>query len=675
MFDFKLYKEGLRRSTLISALFIAVMMLGAILIPVANITSQMRATSYGWALGRTVIEGLDTNIILLLSAAALSPVLTLYLFSFLNKRNSSDFYHSIPHKRETLFASFAAAVLTWVLGGIWLCTGLSLLIYSFFPAYVMLNMTSILLATLGLSAACILVVGATLIAMSLTGGTFANIVTALLIIFLPRVILTTFTSIVMQMTRIVPVENFGIIGDGSFNIPFGFMFNMFNGGMDLNQVFIRGALYTAVLGLIYLGIAIVLFKKRRSETAQNPAPNRGMQSAIRVTVAFVVCLPALAIIAMGLRFERGSQRLGSDILPLVAIYAIAVIVYLAYELITTKKLSNIAKALPGLGILVLLNVVFLSGIMISRSVILNRRFEPNQIASVRVLLFDDTWRGGSDWISWVPYETIRTREVEIQDEDAITILLETLDRNIEWARGEPFWGSPYSGMILFETTGGRSVQRSLMFTEAVGQEFSQILAGIDEYAEALLTLPENPGEIHSHNLPEEAAREIFEILREEVAGLDSTAWRPGQNLPLPTYGTLFVQGFIYGQTYRSFYEITSTTPLTADVFIRHTNAQNYENVIRALEHMLAEGLLGSISIHGYNTPYPVSFHRWERTRGEDLVNLLLDAVREQGQNPVDRERRHYNITVFGWWDELDGWHPGGEFFFNSDCEELFEALR
>jgi len=664
MLDFKLYKEGLRRSTLISALFIAIMILGAVLIPISNITSQMRAAQHGWTHGRTVIEGIEMNVASILAMVAFAPVLTLYLFSFLNKRSSSDFYHSIPHKRETLFVSFAAAILTWVLGGIWLCTGVSLLIYSFFPAHVMLNMTSILLTTLGLSAACILVIAATLIAMSLTGGTFANIITALLIIFLPRVILTAFTTIVVQLTRIVPVENFGIIGDGSFNIPFGFVWSIFDGGVN-DQLFIRGALYTIVFGIIYFGIALTLFKKRRSETAQNPAPNKIMQSAIRIAVAFVVCIPALAVMA------AGNAR--HDILPIVAIYAIAVIVYLAYELITTRKLSNIAKALPGLGILVLLNVVFLSGVMVSRNAILNRRFEAHQIASVRVLSFEDSWAFGDDRVS---YETLRAREVEIQDEVAIALLLETLDRNIAFARGEDELRNIQNhGMILFETGRGRGVQRRLMFTIELTREFSQILSGIDEYSAAFMALPENPQEVNLGNLPEENAREIFEVLREEATGLDLTTWRPGigfANEDSPHYGLLFVQGIIDGQTYRSFYTITSATPRAADALIRHTNAQNFDGVVRALENMPE----GGFSVIGHNTPYPVnygSWDRWGRALDVDLVRLLLDAVRDQGQNPVDRERRHYVIHVSGW-DENYEWF-GGEFFFNSDCDELLELLK
>jgi len=282
-------------------LFIAIMKLGAILIPIGNISTQMTALANGWAIGRMLIDGLGGNFALYLALVAFAPFMTLYMFSFLNKRNASDFVHSLPHKRETLFVSYTAAVLTWVLGGLWLSVGITLVIYMIGSAYVLVNVSSMLLVALGLSAGCFLVIAATLMAMSVTGGVFSNITTALLILFLPRTISYVFSTFVIMGTgHLVPLANFGLFGDFSFHIPFSFLYSIlesFRFRFELSLI--HGALYTAVLGLVYLAVALVLFKRRRSETAGSPAQSGVLQAAIRIAVAFVVCLVPIALILGG----------------------------------------------------------------------------------------------------------------------------------------------------------------------------------------------------------------------------------------------------------------------------------------------------------------------------------------------------------------------------------------
>jgi len=681
MLNFGLYKEGLKRSMILSLLFIITMMLGAVLIPIANIMSQMRSIENGWFHGPIIVSGFGDNIALFIALIAFAPILTLYLFSFLNNRNSSDFYHSIPHKRETLFISFTASILTWVLGGIWLCTAVTMAIYSFSSAYVIIDMPTVLFTTIGLSIACILVIGATLIAMSVTSSAFSNIIATLLILFLPRIIITSFIAIVIDLTRVVSIENFGFIGNNSYNIVFGFVTLIFNPSIHLYQLFTQGIFYTAILGLIYLGIGLILFKRRKSEASQTPALNNYIQATVRIALAFLVCIPAVWGITYLINREAGFRY--DDILSLITIYTIALIVYFAYELITTKKLKSIIKALPGLGILVLLNIIFITGITFTQNAILDRELEVNEVASVQVMLLHERHLSGS-----LPYGQHLAQNVKIQDDELTSILLLYLAREVAQARkgNTPFFqGNQRQITAVFETTSRQTIRRNFPLPENAILTTLEILNQHEEYRAAALTLPENPSEIWSgrfNDLSEEALRDTYETLREEVRDLDLMIWQriawtfPNRFADIIHYGELHVTSTLgRGHTYMGRYSITNFTPRTADKFIQHTNNYNFE----ATEYLLEIASASSdehinIFINVHNDP---DYHNVPSSRArfvdQDVAKILLEAIREQQDNPVNREQVHYSIEISNFMPRPNELIQG-RFFFNSDNAELLRFL-
>lgn len=677
MFNFKLYKEGLRKSLFIAALFIAIMKLGAVLIPISNITANVRAIEYGWGHGRLVIEGLGGNIALVLAMAAFAPFITLYLFSFLNKRSSSDFYHSLPHKRETIFVSYTAAILTWVIGGIWLSTGISLAIYAVGAEHVLLNLSSVIFTTLGLTAGCLLVIGAVLMAMGVTGTAFSNIVTALLIVFLPRMIMTAFTDMIVSTTQIVNSASFGIFGNSAYHIPFHFLVNNMLGmhAGRIEQTFIHGALYTAVLGLIYLVIALFLFKRRRSETAGNPAQSGVLHAMIRIAVAFTVCLMPLSMLFMSSRGFGWADALG-----ILALYAIAVIAYFAYELITTRKISNIVRALPGLGILVLLNIAFLLGLNAGEAAILNRTLEVSNIAAVRVESLGDDhsmWWDGS-----VPYEMRRAQEIEIADEALSGLLLDALARNIATIRDphDDLWRQPtLQASIAFVQTSGGSVQRRIRLTLTEHEQVLQLLDQHREYADLFLNLPEHPEEVVIWQISDEAALEVYELLREEVRSLDLATWRGMQAHSFQGgvmhYAAVEVRGFIGRDVYRNTYSITGATPRALDRFLYHVNAENFAGVEAGFVYGLSYGRIDSLIVHGFGEWEHIHFNRWDidmqQSATAELIEALLDAIRTQGNTPVDRSLPHLSVQISHW--TPDGELVGGTLFFNAD-EDLIDLL-
>lgn len=683
MFNLELYKEGLKKSALLSAILITVMMIEAILAPIRNIMAQTQAMEVGLWFERLIIVGLSGNLDFI-AMIIFAPILTLYLFSFLHKNDSNGFFNSIPYKKETIFVSYTAVILTWIFSSIWLCTITTIVIYSFATTYVIVNVTYILLATLGLMINCVLVIGATLIAISVTNSVFTSLVTALVISFLPRIILAAFVMMVVGITRIVSPENFGFIGnifyDIVYNIPFGFMMSnhsiSFSYHIYMDRIFTQGILYTVVLSLIYLGIAFILFKKQSNETTRSLALNRIAHTTVRIGLAFAVCIPALWVIVHGvigdINFNWIIQYgqvgvISSGFEYILTFYVAAAVVYFAYELITTKKLLNMLKILPGLGILVLLNIVFIAGATFTHNAILDREFEISEIKAVQILSLDE-WHLGM-----LPYESHQTREVKIQDEQLTAFLLEHLAKNIAQIRRTDrifyFWqsggiflnyfekaegvfpghfltvGPPtMNGMILFETTSGQTIQRNiqLLGDAEARMELLQILARHEEYTTALMSLPENPADLNLRdgNLPKEVLRDIYEILREEVQELDFLTWYGmtrshsfSCNNNIIGYGLLYVRGFLGGHTYRSWYLISNLTPRTANKLVQHINVQNFEYMEYALEKILAADVpslwpYSTISVGALNTPYNTNYLIQEL--GEGYLTIDRALMKEPG---------------------------------------------
>ena len=111
-FDVGLYLDGLRQLKIVGVMLFVILELEAILIPLGQYIAILQRLEYSpsavYNMG--VVNFLQMHPLLVLTFTVFAPVMMLYLFSFLNKRNSSDFYHSLPNPRLSLFFSFFAAV-------------------------------------------------------------------------------------------------------------------------------------------------------------------------------------------------------------------------------------------------------------------------------------------------------------------------------------------------------------------------------------------------------------------------------------------------------------------------------------------------------------------------------------------------------------------------------------
>jgi len=577
MFNFELYKEGLRKTKILAILLLIGMLLGAIILPVAEITNHARGIRYNWYWMNPVIHvyGLSASYMTLFAIFLGAPILTLSMFSFLNGRSSSDFYHAIPHKRETLFGSFIAAILTWVVAGMWLTTTISVVIYAT-SSHTVIHLGSIILVLMGLSATCLLVISAIVLAMTVTGTTLSNIMTSGLILFLPRLLISMFIELIVTSTGIVSSTDFGIFGNYSRNILIGLLTG---GGFDNNetidQMITRGILYTFVLAVIYLACAGYLFKKRHSELASHPG-TKFTQPIIRVAVAFTMTLPAIAMIV-------SPDGISSDgVLGVLIFYLIAMLGYYAYEFFTTRRIGSLTKMIPGLLVVFVLNIGFILGVRAGRNMLL-QEINVASISSVTIEDFSPHWSSNT-------YVDLNMRGLEFNDVEIIQLLGDALNDNIQAARArlrgaESNWWAGTVVRVTFNIDGGRDITRLVRVTEQ--SPVAGWLRDNESYRALYLVVPEDFDWASTwYDLTDEEIQHVIDVLREELLEVDFESWYQlvgryvnhdwmydevtGEWLdPFQQHGTILVSGQVNGYFYQSDFPITELTPRTLELFLSY----------------------------------------------------------------------------------------------------------
>ena len=109
IFNKCLYAEGLRRTRMMTVIFTAVLILGLFAFVTGSVGPDTITDS---APGGHAVSAPFIAVWFALIVMIAAPTVTFRLFSFLSGRSESDFYHSLPYSRTTVFLSYTAALIT-----------------------------------------------------------------------------------------------------------------------------------------------------------------------------------------------------------------------------------------------------------------------------------------------------------------------------------------------------------------------------------------------------------------------------------------------------------------------------------------------------------------------------------------------------------------------------------
>ena len=537
-FSVGLYIEGLRQLRIVGILGVILMFGSSLVINVSRALDYRRQeTLYPEeSLVLYPIDGVDAMPLLLIVFCAFAPIMVWMLFRFMNKRNSSDFMFAIPNTRLSIYCSYLSAIITWIAAMV--LAGLIgvLLPAAIFSNYLNIMYDTVFLFTLSTFLCSLQVISVVLIAMSITGTFFSNIVLSGMLLFGPRLFIYMLTSIPESIPFIGEAPNSFSFWSTSINPIFGFVFEMILGlgtNSSISTIFYSAVpmIYSVVLSVIYLLFAAFLFQRRKSETAGKSAPNPLLQAIYRIAITMLYCI-AVAVIIL---FECNEMTDGM-IFSIIVAYLIAVALYFLFELVMTKSLRKMWKAAPGLLIVLVLNGVTIFGM---RAAIHNAyQFQPTAEQVESISFVSQKIENGT-YIYYNDYIQQKCTDV-ITDQELISNILENLkeDKDLfeNGGQGNYYSNEPrnrYKGFYFKIKTKSETRYRYIRIdpkTQRVLAE--QLQQSFQNGNETWRTLPEPiDGSIYTYNdggynweEGSEKRTTLFEQLKEELKTVDFLDW-------------------------------------------------------------------------------------------------------------------------------------------------------
>ena len=519
IFSYRLWVEGLRRIRIPGFISLGFIGISAILVP-ASVFVESRLAYANSIRDSFITPETAVHPGLVLLSFIVAPAMALTLFSFLNRRRSSDFFHALPYSRVCIFTSFFLSIAAWLCFIAVSTSAVNLAAYALFGFKGALAQTLRVLPQVLIGS--ILAAASVTLAMTLTGTLFSNLTVSALILYFPKICAGLFATGVTESTRIVPIEYFPVwrflrynLATSAASLPSDPAY-----GKELTIALV----YSAVLAIIYFTLSCVLFVKRKSETAERSAPNKAVQTVFRIAVTMVICMPVCALLLFNVTDESYVV-----LIPALFLYSVALTVWVLWELITTKRWINVLKSLPYLGIVVVLNVAIVLGMNAAKNAVLDFTPAPEEIKSVTVLRDENGYYSTYDMVEYA--DSLRGDKV-ITNADSVKTVSEVLAGTAKSIRNFGAYSYEtnndyYNATLRIESTRGVRY-RELTFTSI---QYRSLVGGIEDGPTGEETkIPEAiVGRVNVPAMPEimgeDASSRILSTMRDELKGADAGEWR------------------------------------------------------------------------------------------------------------------------------------------------------
>lgn len=369
IFDLNLYKEGLRKLRTFGIITTIVLTLISVESVSAIITD---IKTYGDLTYERGLSLIDFNGALPLLYCIVAPFMVLSVFGFNFKRSAGDFYFAIPKKRSSIFVSLFISVISWVVLAAIISSVIS---FAIALGSITINWGESLLYLLQIIVTSLSVTAATMLAVSVTGTGISAVVTALMIMFLPQIVLlvvsdTAITSLnFMSYETVLPVfnPNNNLIVGGT--VPLWLE--------DYTSPTLTAFIYTLVLGGLYFWLGCRMFCRRKAEAAGEAVANPRIRGIIRIAISSLVALTA-TVSCFVTTYSEGYS--GSIIFSI----AFSFLIYCVYELICTKSTKKMTEAVPGFAFVIGVQVVLYLLMVLFRTSLINYKPTKQQIDSVTI---------------------------------------------------------------------------------------------------------------------------------------------------------------------------------------------------------------------------------------------------------------------------------------------------
>ncbi len=523
----KFYLEALRQTRVVGIIFTVILSVASLAMILGQYISDLSHGTdiIGYKHGPVTVSFGEINPLHGIITFIMAPLLALMVFSFLNKRASSDFYHSVTQKRGTVYISYSLSCVTWIVFTLIVSTLVGVISASLCNGFYIINWnTFVFLAERMVSS--IYVVAATTLAMTLTGTLLNNILVTGMILFVPRIIMGVIALTILNEVSVLPgIEHLGLL-DPRYNLVCGDIFYILGEIGSYDKYDFNPLIYTAVIGIVFFILGYIAFRMRPSESAGQSAPSRLLQTIYRISFTMVICSVACILI---FRMINRSSFYVDDAIMLVIIYVFALIGWFVYELITTRKLFNLVRSLPSLSIVVILNIAIVLTMSGIKSGVERFRPQPEEIEYVKLVGEDyDFYNNGN--LSLYEYLLGDLSEVKLSDEKVNEIvskyLIETIDRDND------YYADSITSYVINEyrtITVGIKTKSGLKYRcfDVPTSETKKINAALNETvinSDGLNKLPD-ADDVYAetyHEITDMQFLEVYKVLLDEIAAMDKT---------------------------------------------------------------------------------------------------------------------------------------------------------
>jgi len=606
IFNFKMYVDALKRMRLPGLLYIALTIFITIIIPIGNYLSYI---SYDEGnISQTTVPILSTFIYMALAYVLCAPSLTLSAFSFLTKRNGSDYFHSFPQTRKCIFTVIMSAVLTWIIGIISACFVSAVIIYSILGKMFVLNIFALFQFLLCVLAASVLVCAACALSCTITGTSFTNFIVTGIILFMPRIMLTFVINTVTNSNVLLSSNEFLPLIDNRYNVVVS-TFSCFLEGTYENFTNWSNIIYTFLLGILYIIIARLLYARRESESAGKASIGRKTQNLIRVFIAFPICLLPINFI-YDLAINNESAELNPvTIFNCVIFYIVSILCMGIYELLSTQKIKNLKKICSSVIILGIVNVVIIISMTLLYKVEINYAPDANDVKYIQTGAF-------TNYDSYNYFEQ-QVCHHKITDPEIIKILTDTLKDNINDSQISDIINDNNRTRVSVQFKSGPILKtRNLLLSNKQLETLNILMEKNKKITEIYSTLPEfNPANMtiySSWNTSQDEfnkneLRSIYNSLRAEIKTVDTNEWKTltesrNEKYSMSTSFMLTLEINDINETTITDLPISTLTPKTFVLALNIQNKNTNDNSVTDIKNVLSDLLSAKKTGHELSNP-------------------------------------------------------------------------
>ena len=516
IFSIKLFINNFLQLKVMGILGTVLITLFSVLSIVSQGIRMIEYTKEGISVNGSMSGGVSTTYLgagdlwpLVLTFVFVTPVLMLMAFSYNNKRNSSDFYNSLPYTRLNMYLTKLSAVFTWqVIVYVCAVVGIviSIAVYKKYFVYSVSTITWIIIGTF----ICNLLCGAVIaLACSLTGSLMSNICLTGIILFIPAILRVMITGGIsalfdyvsnIQVVPVIGVERnmiSALIVGGSMN------------GIQYNEILLNKGymVYSLVLAIVYAAIGYLCFVRRKSEVAGKAALGNKIHVIIRTIIGFI----CMAVGFLLLLIER-------DIISMIIFVSLAVAAMIIYELIAGDR-SRLGFKTGISSVIALAAAGIFTGLLWSGSVVM-KAYKP-ETSKIKYAVVESSTYYSNYSGSFADYYNTKTAQYRIKDSDIIDVLVNGYNHckdktYVELSQNRK---NVYTINVYFKD-GIIGTRRSIALVEDDYKNLMLKLGADEEYQKIYLELPEYNNVTltfnNAVNLSDSDKQNIYNCLQSEI---------------------------------------------------------------------------------------------------------------------------------------------------------------